>query len=289
MSYIIRRSEALRRNEVTENEIRFWYQNLFPDVYMPKVTEPTLYDYTVGAYLWSGGGGVVTGRAAAAMHGALWVDVKTPIELLYTNHHPPERIITRDEHFIVEDVVEFYGIAVATPARAAYDMGRHLPRGTAVAHLDSLSRATGLTKDDVAPLIARYKGARNIRRLRTAVDLMDGGAQSPKESWLRLLLIDAGYPRPTTQIPVHDEWGYPFAYLDMGWEDVKIAVEYDGEHHGTDVEQWKWDVRRLRKVRDRAWLHVKVVGGDRPADIIERVERAWSQRRTGTHGREAVG
>jgi hypothetical protein len=27
------------------------------------------------------------------------------------------------------------------------------------------------------------------------------GAQSPKETWLRLLLIQAGLPRPQTQIP----------------------------------------------------------------------------------------
>ncbi len=33
---------------------------------------------------------------------------------------------------------------------------------------------------------------------------MDAGAQSPKETWLRLLLIDAGFPRPQTQIPVFD-------------------------------------------------------------------------------------
>ena len=54
------------------------------------------------------------------------------------------------------------------------------------------------------------------------------GAQSPKETWLRLVLIQAGLPRPQTQIPVYDEFGEVIAYLDMGWEDVKVAVEYDG-------------------------------------------------------------
>jgi hypothetical protein len=286
MRTIFRGSEAILRNEVSRGQLRSHYTRLFPDVYTPQVAQPSLYANAFGAYLWSDGGGVVTGRAAAALHGARWIGPKTPIELLYTNHHPPKGIITRDEHFLVEDVVEFDGgLAVATPARAAYDLGRHLSRNAAVTHLDSLSQATGLIAKDVMPLIDRYKGARNIRRCRTAVDLMDDGAQSPKETWLRLLLIDAGYPRPQTQIPVLDDSGYAFAYLDMGWEDVMIAVEYDGEQHGTDATQWKWDVKRLRMLQDRKWLHVKVIGGDRSVDILARVARAWDSRRGGTLGR----
>lgn len=56
---------------------------------------------------------------------------------------------------------------------------------------------------------------------------MDAGAQSPKESWLRMILVMAGIPRPQTQIPVPDECGVVFAHLDMGWEEVKVAAEYD--------------------------------------------------------------
>ena len=91
---------------------------------------------------------------------------------------------------------------------------------------------------------------------------MDGGAQSPKETWLRLLLIDAGYPRPTTQVPVIDGWGRTFAYLDMGWDDVMIAVEYDGDQHRTDRIRYAWDVKRLRRVRQIGWHHVKVIAED---------------------------
>jgi hypothetical protein len=235
--------------------------------------------------LWSDRRGVITGRAASALHGAKWVDEDTPVELLWTNHHPPEGIITRDERFNCDDVDEIYDMAVATPQRAAWEIGRYLERNDAVAHLDSLSRATGLAAEHLSPLIDRYKGARGIRRLRTAIDLMDGGAQSPQETWLRLLLIDAGYPRPRTQIPVLDEYGYEFAFLDMGWEDVKIAVEYDGKHHGTDATQWRWDVRRLRKVHDRGWSHIKVIAGDREPDVLARVARAWAARRNGSQRR----
>lgn len=278
-------SEALARNEVTRGQLRWKYRRLYPDVYTPRIGTPSLYANTVGAWLWSGRQAPITGRAASALHGAKWVDESTPVELLSRNDHPPLGIITRNDHFRDDDVVTIDGLTVATPQRTAYDLGRHLPRNDAVMHLDALARATGLAVDDVMPLIDRYKGARGIRSLRTAIDLMDGGAQSPKETELRLMLVDAGYPRPKTQIPVVDEYGYEFAYLDMGWEDVMIAVEYDGEHHRTDRDQWTWDVKRLRKVERRGWHHIKVIAGDRRADTLDRVARAWAARRDRSQGR----
>jgi hypothetical protein len=97
---------------------------------------------------------------------------------------------------------------------------------------------------------------------------MDGGAQSPKESWLRLILIDAGLPRPTTQIRVTD--GRIVAYLDMGWEQPMVALEYDGDHHRTDRRQY---------VSDRlGWRVIKVIKEDRPAVVVERARDALAPR-----------
>ena len=81
---------------------------------------------------------------------------------------------------------------------------------------------------------------------RTALDLYDAGAASPKETWLRLLVIRAGYPRPQTQIPVLSADGHRRYYLDMGWEDLMLAVEYDGEQHRVDPVQYAYDIQRSR-------------------------------------------
>ena len=99
--------------------------------------------------------------------------------------------------------------------------------------------------EDVPPLVKRHPGGRGLRRLRRALPYVDGGAASPKETWLRLLLIDAGLPAPTTQIPVLD--GYrPVAFLDMGWEEFKVAAEYDGDQHRSDRRRYVKDIRRWR-------------------------------------------
>jgi very-short-patch-repair endonuclease len=214
------------------------------------------------------------------LHGALWVDDNAPIELLWNNNHPPAGIVTRNERFNCDEVVEINDMAVATIQRAAFDMGRHLRRGPAVAHLDALARATGLKREHVAPLIKLYKGARGVRRLQTALDLMDAGAQSPRETSLRLSLIDAGFRRPQTQISVLDENGHPFAFLDMGWEDMMIAVEYDGDQHRRDRAQYAWDVKRLEKLRRLGWYHIRVISEDRTQEVVSRVRYAWAQRET---------
>lgn len=278
MSNLILGSEALARHELTRGQLRARYRSIFPNVYAPRDVEPTLRLRAEAAYLWSGRRGLITGRAAAAVHRTEWLDDDAPVELLWTNHHPPPGIITRDERFTYDEVWEIDDMPVACPQRAAFDVGRFMPKRSAIAVLDALGRATGMNRDVMLPLADQYKGARGVRAFRAAVDLVDIGAASPKETWLRLLLIDAGFPRPTTQIPVIDLGSEPFAYLDMGWEDVMIAVEYDGDQHRTDRIRYAWDVKRLRRIQDQGWIHIRVIAEDRPYEIIERVRRAWAHR-----------
>jgi hypothetical protein len=144
--------------------------------------------------------------------------------------------------------------------------------------LDALAAATGVTPREIIVLATRYAGTKGVKRCRDAVAVMDGGAQSPKETWLRLLLVKAGFPSPQTQIPLLDGAGRTFAFLDMGWPEVKIAVEYDGDHHRTDRAQYAWDVRRLRMVSQLGWLHIRVIAEDSPRDVIARVRDAFARR-----------
>jgi very-short-patch-repair endonuclease len=64
----------------------------------------------------------------------------------------------------------------------------------------------------------------------------------------------------------------------MGWEDLMVAVEYDGEQHRTDRRQYTWDVRRLELLERLGGIVVRVVAGDRPEDIVRRVKAAIARR-----------
>jgi len=91
-----------------------------------------------------------------------------------------------------------------------------------------------------------------MRALRKALDLADGGAESPKETELRLLVVRDGLPRPVTQVPVGRR------RVDMGWPQWKVGVEYDGAHHWTDPRQHRRDIDRLAELMARGWLIVRV-------------------------------
>ncbi len=269
-------SEAIARGSLTRGQLRWNYRQIHRDVYLPKNVLRTLWDDIQAAWLWSGRRGVIAGRAAAALHGAKWIDDFTPVELLGPFNHQPPGVIVRRERCSAEDVVELAGLPVTSLVRTAFDLGRHLPRAVAVRHLDALSAATGLTAADVAPLIARHKGARGVRQCQTALSLIDAGAQSPKESWLRLVLIDAGLPRPVTQIKVTDS--RLVAYLDMGWEGPKVALEYDGDQHRTDRRQYVKDIRRAEMVDRLGWHVIKVIYEDQPNVISQRARDALTRR-----------
>lgn len=155
------------------------------------------------------------------------MDDDHPIEMIWSNTRPPDGVIARDECIAADEITRVGGIPVTTRERTAFDLGRHLTRNEAVARLDALMWISTFAIIDVMLLSTRYRGARGLRRLREALPLVDGGAASPRETRLRLLFIDAGLPRPTTQIPVVEEHGRLVRMLDMGWEDFMVGAEYE--------------------------------------------------------------
>lgn len=276
MSEAVVGGELLASGALTRGQLRWNYRRLFPDVYAPKESPPTLRLRVAGAWLWSGRNGVITGRAAAAIHGALWVGATTPIEMLWQCGRPPDGIVVRNERIADEEMLEVDGLLVTTPRRTAFDLARHLPRDSAVAHLDALARATGITAAEVLALGERYPRARGLPRARIALDLMDGGAQSPKESELRLTLIDGGLPRPRTQIRVSG--GYLQAFIDMGYDEPKVGLDYEGTHHSTDRGRYVYDIGRAELIDSEGWIDIKVVKEHSRPFILHRVREAFMRR-----------
>ncbi|MDF2826120.1 MAG: hypothetical protein K0R68_3528, partial [Mycobacterium sp.] len=216
--------EALNDGRVTVHQLRTRHQLLLPDIYLPGHDRPTLWQRTVGAWLWSHRQGVVAGKAAAALHGAQWIDDDEVVDLVWAQARPPHGVRTTDPRLPRREFQEVDGMRVTTPARTAFDIGRHHPRQSltwrTVAHLDALAAATGITGDAVATLAEDHRGARGIRKLRRALELLDAGAQSPQETRVRFLVIEAGMPPPRTQIPVYDPVERRWYFVDVGWEEL---------------------------------------------------------------------
>ncbi|WAJ44777.1 DUF559 domain-containing protein [Mycobacterium sp. Aquia_216] len=271
-------TEAIALGTLTKSQLNRRYRRLFRDVYVDPDTEVTSVLRAKAGWLWSGRRAVVAGFSAAALHGSKWVDDHKVVELIHIHRHPVPGIQMHGDVVDADEAEVIDGVAVTSPARTALDLGCWYPTTTAVAGIDALARAAEVKAADVELLAKRYPGRRGIVQARKAAALFDAGSQSPRESWLRIVLIQAGLPRPHTQIPVLDECGNFAAYLDMGWEDVKVAVEYDGEQHRNDRWQYTRDIRRLEALERLGWIVVRVVAGDRPPAIVRRVRAARARR-----------
>ncbi|WP_285492752.1 hypothetical protein [Actinomadura sp. NBRC 104425] len=221
---------------------------------------------------------VVTRRTAAW----IWeLDVLPPgvhewqwdVELMW-----PGRDLPPDE-LPAEHIVEQAGVRVTSMARTALDCARWLPRLEAVAALDQFLRR-GVDPASLAAMARDLAGRPNARRLRDVLRLGDGAAASPGESWTRVMVVDAGFPRPRTQIPVAGPYGEPL-FVDLGYEQLRVGLEYDGERHHSGARARAHDERRRRWLRkEMGWEIIPVTKGmfARPAPYLEALLTALLQR-----------
>jgi len=272
-------SEALAAGALTPYELRTRFMTVHQDVYVPRGTELTAVVRAKASWLRSRRRGILAGFSASAIYGARWIDPTLPAAIIDSNRRPAPGVQVWEEHIEPDEIAIVDGMRVTIPARTALDLARRWRLGVAVAAIDALAQAVELKPADIELLAGRYAGRRGIKAARAAIELVDGGAQSPKETWLRLLLETSGFPRPQTQIVVRNEWGWAEAYLDMGWEDIKVAVEYDGDQHRSSRAQYVKDIRRIEMLEQRyGWIVVRVVAEDHPDDIIRRVNQARARR-----------
>ncbi len=271
-------SEAVAAGALTPYTLRSKCGALYPEGYLPPGAEVTAVERARASWLWSRRRGVVAGQSAAALHGAKWVGAGRPAELLWPNRHPPRGIHTWSDRWADDEIDVIDGIRASTPARISLDLACRYPLDRAVAAIDALARATQLKIADVELLADRYSGRRGIRRARISLDLVDPGAESPRETWLRLLVIRHGFPRPKTQIPVYGEFGVLVAVFDLGWEDLKIAMDYEGAHHWMSRARINHDIRKAEAVAELGWIDLRVTADDSEGGIIRRLSAAWRRR-----------
>jgi hypothetical protein len=270
-------SEAVAAGRVTRYELKRWYATVYRGVYVPKNTQLSFRERAIAAWLASRRRGVIAGVAASALHGAVWVDPAHPIELVGVKCRPQTGLVPRADRVAEDEITRKSGLPVTSRVRTAFDMGRHLDRTEALARLDALMWNQPFAVEEVEKLGQRYRRAPGLRRLNELLPLIDGGAASPRESRMRLWLHDAGLPRPETQIPVL-QGSYPVAFLDMGWPEFMVAVEYDGDHHRKDRRQYVKDIARLRMLEALGWIVIRVIAEDKAKDVIARVEAALVSR-----------
>ncbi|SOX51991.1 DUF559 domain-containing protein [Mycobacterium ahvazicum] len=275
-----RGSEALGAGAITRSQLRSRYRAVFRDVYIGRDAELTA--ATKARAAWLSTGATLAGLSAAAVLGTKWLDAAKPAEIVRGDRHGQPGIVVRSYQLADDEIHTVGGMRVTTAARTAYDIGGGLPLAAAVPILDALLNATGIKPAHVIALADRRPGCRGVRRLRLALAQADGGAESPQETRVRLLLVNAGLPKPETQIEFRDL----HIRVDMGWREWQLAVEYDGVQHWENRYQRSWDIERIALLEAAGWAVVRVSAemlSRRPEAIVQRV---WDKlRERGAYGR----
>ncbi|GAA4103268.1 type IV toxin-antitoxin system AbiEi family antitoxin domain-containing protein [Nocardioides kongjuensis] len=145
------------------------------------------------------------------------------------------------------DVVELDGLRVTSPLRTTWDLGRQRYVEPSLAAMDQMLRLGRFSAAELVAGVPRFKGMRWVTTLRLMVGYVDGRAESPPESILRLRWLQAHLPRPVPQLEVYDVEGTFLARLDLGNEEIAFAAEYDGA-------EWHSSPDQLRHDRDRRAL-----------------------------------
>lgn len=160
----------------------------------------------------------------------------------------------------LDDVMVIDGRSATTPVRTAYDLGRRPPQWRALGHLDDLVKATDLDVGVLWRYVVEHPGTRGIRQIRELVPHINPLSESPPESWLRLLIVEGGLPRPEAQISVLDDRGHEFARMDLGYRRLKIGIEFDGIEFHETAEQRAHDAARDARLQRMGWVIVRVTG-----------------------------
>ena len=120
-----------------------------------------------------------------------------------------------------------------------------------------------------------------VGRLRAALPLVRTRSASRRETWVRLALIDAGLPEPELNVSVRSDDGRQLAVVDLAYPDLRVAIEYEGEHHLFDPRQWTRDIARHEELAAHGWVVIRVtkldlLGGG--SSLVARVRRAIAAR-----------
>jgi very-short-patch-repair endonuclease len=214
-------------------------------------------------------GAVVAGRSAAWVHG---VDVRATgppgaphvVECVA----PASARLARRRGIrcragpLDDDVDEVGGVRCTSPLRTAADLLSSLPRHVALAAVDAMAHQGLFTGYELRARLGRCGSGPGLRRARRLASQVDERTESFGESWTRLRIADARFPRPVAQVPLWRDGRVEFR-IDLGYPALRIGVEYDGmQHHTSAVDRRDDEARRTRIRLEYGWTLLVVDRGD---------------------------
>jgi len=131
--------------------------------------------------------------------------------------------------------------------------------------------------DDLLAAVRAQRHRPGHGKLMRALVRMRAGTDSPKETELRLLIVDAGLPEPVVNEPIFDDSGQQVGIADLAYPKWKVLIEYLGGYHFYSADQRRKDLDRLAALADAGWRVVEVHKDHlvrQRATVLSRIRRA---------------
>ncbi|QNE37368.1 hypothetical protein F1C12_21150 [Leifsonia shinshuensis] len=179
--------------------------------------------------------------------------------------------------------ISFRGLPLTTPEQTWLDLAAILGRDALVAVGDWLLsyRHPLTTAEALTEIVRTASGRRGIATARAALPLVRTRSESPAETRLRLILLDAGLAEPWLNYLIHRPDGSFLARVDMAYPLERVILEYEGDGHRVDREVWFRDIHRREHLEDLGWRVVRVTAADlrTPIPLLTRLSRLLATRR----------
>lgn len=253
------------------------YVRLFRNVYVAREVTRTLAVRARAALLAAPPGSTVSHHTAAVLWGGI-VPASSPIHLCVPDKRDLRvdgiRTHRRSQEWPSTRVRR---LAVTTPAQTFLDLASDLDLVDLVVLGDRLVRRNVTTTEHLIAAADEWAG-RHAQLACRAASLVRKGVDSAPESRLRMLIVLAGLPEPTVNLilrdPENGDWQRRF---ELAYEDLMLAMEYEGRQHREDAEIWTADIERREDLDRRTWRVVQVVSDGLfkiPLRTLQRIEQA---------------
>ncbi|WP_440708752.1 hypothetical protein [Herbiconiux sp. YIM B11900] len=181
------------------------------------------------------------------------------------------RVVVRHGLAVTDPVTTWLQLAGTLGPRWMVAAGDHLVLDPIVADPEDPRPYVDL--EELRMRVLAFSG-RNCLRAREAVVRVRRAVESPRETFLRLELVDSGLPEPETNARIYDRSGSQIAIGDLVYREQRVVVEYDGEQHRTDSKQYRRDIRRHDDLLAEHWTHIRLGKHSPPAEAVARTRAA---------------
>jgi len=250
-------------------------RRLFRGVYVRADSEPTFTTWIRAALLVLPNDAVVSHSSAMRLRG-LAPDGRTALEFSTNSRLVTEHagiVLHRRGGRLVPETID--GLPVTGPDRTFVDCAHRRPI-VEVIQLGDLLVRTGQSTVDRLNVYANTRHLHGVRRARRLLRHVRAGAESPRETVVRLMIVWSGLTEPECNVDIHDAEGRFVARGDLVLRRWLVVVEYDGWYHERDGRQRQRDVLRRERLEAQGWCVVVITARDlrHPESVPSRVHGA---------------